>query len=90
MKKDMQWKSYDPAWLVDLAEQQHPDKPWLQGALKSCTKAAKESRAYYFFIPADKWQWKTNLILEDKKMGTIVLDILEGERVGGVEFLRFV
>jgi len=90
----MKWKSYDPAWLVELAGQQMPDEPWLAEALKNCTNYCKESRAYIYFVdpsnpnkPGSEWQFKENITLEHPKEGDLVLDILMDGRVGGVEFL---
>jgi hypothetical protein len=34
-----------------------------------------------------QWQFEENIILEDPERGDLVLDILKGQRVGGVEFL---
>lgn len=91
----MDWQPYDPAWLVELAREQSPDEPWLADALARCTRAAEESRAYLYFVdPADAnqpgagWQFVENLTLEHPREGTLVLDILTGRRVGGVEFLK--
>ena len=85
---------YDPTWLVELARRQHPGRPWLAEALARCTHAREESRAYLRFVEADApggsgsaWQFETTLRLEHPREGTLVLDILRGERVGGVEYL---
>ena len=87
------WKPYDPAWLVELAKAQHPEEAWLPAALAACTMARQESAAYIHFVsPADpdelssEWQGQTDLILKHPTEGELV-DILEGNRVGGVEFL---
>jgi hypothetical protein len=37
--------------------------------------------------PASEWQVQTNLELQHPTEGDLVLDILEGNRVAGVEFL---
>jgi len=91
----MDWKRYDPAWLVALAREQHPDLPWLADALAGCTRAAWESRAYVYFVdpadanqPGSAWQFDVNVVLEDPREGEIVLDVLRGQRVGGAEFLK--
>lgn len=91
----MNWKPYDPTWLVALAREQHPDLPWLADALEKCTRASWESRAYVHFVdpadanqPGSAWQFEENLVLEHPREGTIVLDVLRGQRVGGAEFLK--
>ena len=88
------WKPYDPAWLVELAKAQLPEEPWLPGALAACTMARQESEAYIHFVDrsepdglASEWAEQTDLILKHPTEGELVLDILEGNRVGGVEFL---
>ncbi len=90
----MKWKKYNSEWLVVLAEKQIPDECWLPDALRECTKYSFESKAYYHFVspkdankPGAEWQFERNIILTDKKEGEIVLDILKGNKVGGIEFL---
>lgn len=87
------WNRYDPRWLVELARQQHPHLPWLAEALASCTRASQESDAYVHFVdpsnanePGAAWQFDTTLRLTDAVHGELILDILQGHRVGGIEF----
>ena len=89
------WKSYDPTWLVDLAKEQLPEEAWLPAALAACTMARQESPAYIHFVkPADsdepisEWEVQTDLHLKHPTEGDLVLDVLEGNRIGGVEFLE--
>lgn len=86
----MDEKPYDPAWLVELARAQHPDRPALAEALARCTRAVEESRAYLRFVQADApaWRFRENVRLHHPREGTLVLDVLEGGRIGGVEFLK--
>jgi hypothetical protein len=91
----MQWKPYDPEWLVALARQSRPDQPWLAEALSKCTRAVQESRAYIYFVepahpnePGSEWRFEENVVLEHPTEGELVLDVLEGARIGGVEFLK--
>ena len=56
-----------------------------------------ESRAYYRFVdsknanqPNSKWKFKNNIVLEHPKFKTIVLDILEDDHLGGIEFIRYI
>ncbi len=88
------WKPYDPAWLVDLAKEQHPDEAWLPAALAACTMAKQESPAYIHFVnrtdpdePGSEWTEQTDITLKHPTEGELVLDVLEGNRIGGVEFL---
>jgi hypothetical protein len=86
------WEPYDPTWLVDLAREQVPDEPWLPTALAACRRAWRKSPAYTYFVnprnpnmPGSEWQIETNIVLEHPTEGDLVLDILKGQRVGGVE-----
>ena len=56
-----------------------------------------ESKAYYKFVDStdanksgSKWQFKENIILEHPKYKTIVLDILQDDQLGGIEFIKFI
>lgn len=89
-----EWKPYDPAWLIELAKTQLPDEPWLPAALAACTSAIQRSTAYIHFVdpkdpdePSSEWQDQTNLTLHHPTEGDLVLDVLEGNRIGGVEFV---
>jgi len=88
------WEPCDPSWLVTLAREQHPSEAWLPSALSACTRCQYESKAYVRFVnsrspnePGSDWQFLTNLTLESSTEGFIVLDILQGNRVGGAEFV---
>ncbi len=89
----MDWKPYDPAWLVQWVRANEPEMTWLADALATCTRAASGGRAYlYFADPADagqtgaEWQLEETLRLDSTPQGTLLLDILAGRRVGGIEF----
>lgn len=90
----MEWKPYDPAWLADWVRANVPEEPWLADALARCTRAMDGGRAYVYFVdPADAnqpgaaWQLDRTLTLHHPREGTLVLDVLTGGRVGGIEFL---
>jgi len=93
MKK---WETYNPKWLVDLAKEQIPDRPEIISALSNCVKAKRQSRAYIYFVSGDnpnqpnaEWQFEENILLVDKKVGTIILDVLQGNKIGGLELLKY-
>ena len=86
------WKPYDPSWLVDLAIEQAPDKPWLADALAICTLASGADSAYIKFVdsgnpnaPGSEWQFDSNIVLHHPIEGEVVIDVLKGRRIGGVE-----
>lgn len=89
-----EWVDYDPTWLVVEAAQRAPERPDLQEALARCRRAKLVSEAYLYFEeasrpnePGSSWQFEENVILESTPEGDLVLDLLKGNRVGGVEFL---
>jgi len=91
----MKWEDYDPEWLAVLAEEQLAEMPWLPDALIKCKRCTAENRAYYYFVWPENaneagadWQSDRNIMLHDRTHGGIVLDILKGKRVGGIEFLK--
>jgi hypothetical protein len=38
--------------------------------------------------PGSRWRFEKNVVLEHPKEGSLVLDVLQGARIGGVEFLK--
>ena len=80
--------------LIDVADAQAPEFPWLSDALRKCGVGNWESKAYVRFVSSRnanaagaEWQFETNVILEHPEVGTVVADILKGNRLGGLEFL---
>ena len=88
----MEWEPYDPSWLVELAREQYPDKPWLLEALEKCTRCLKSNKYIYFVNPKNpdklgsEWQYEMCLSMTSPKEGWLLLQILKNNRVGGVEF----
>jgi hypothetical protein len=90
----MRFKPFDPAWLVELAREQRNDLPWLAESLSRCTAASwKRSRIYVHFVdpdsanqPGAEWQYRETISLQHPTFGHIKLDVLQDNRVGGVEF----
>ncbi|HEX6369468.1 MAG TPA: hypothetical protein VF006_11090 [Longimicrobium sp.] len=90
----MDWKPYDPAWLVEWARANRCDPPWLPDALARCTRALDGGPAYVYFVdpsdankPGAEWQRESSLMLHHPARGTLVVDVLTDRRVGGIEFL---
>jgi len=87
------YRDYDPGWLVDAAEPYSNEYPWLQSALRKCIRA-KDGGVYIHFIssanpnkPGSEWQFVRNITLENSIRGDLVLDVLSGNRIGGVEMI---
>jgi len=83
------WEVYDPAWLARLAAVQQPEATWLADALGACTRVRVRSAAMIHFVDphGPEWDFDTNIVLESDSHGDLVLDVLTGQRIGGVEFL---
>ena len=83
--------------LVELVHLHHPDRNDVIEALSMLEIAEFPRQAYKNFVsserpnqPGSEWQFKENLVLEDSEDGTIVLDILEDGRIGGVEMVKYI
>ena len=83
------YSPYDPTWLVNLSRDLHPNKFWFHNSLSQCLSSYQPSPFYIFFkSPQQKpWHFKERLFLCDHKEGIIGVDILEGNIIGGIEFL---
>ncbi len=80
--------------LIEAVKIQAPKFPWLPLALSQCGAGYWESPAYVSYIsgknpnqPGSEWQFETNVLLEHETMGTVIIDILKGQRLGGIEFV---
>lgn len=87
-------EGFDPNMLIALAGAEAPEYPWLPEALAKCGAGVWESRAYVRYVssvnanePGAQWQFETNVVLEHDVLGTVVIDILKGSRLGGIEFV---
>jgi hypothetical protein len=64
----------------------------LADALAICTRASGANSAYIKFVdatnpntPGSEWQFDSNIVLHHSIEGEVVIDLLKGQRVGGVE-----
>lgn len=101
--KTIVWKStklqdlsegFDPRSLIECVKNQAPEFPWLESALLACRAGEWQSRAYVRYVdaqnpnkPGSEWQFETNVVLSHETLGMVVLDILKGARLGGIEFV---
>jgi hypothetical protein len=81
-------------WLVEAARREAPLDPWIAEAFERCTAAAAVCPAQLVFVdpatadePAGAWRFRYNLELWTEDAGDLVLDILDGPRIGAIEFL---
>jgi hypothetical protein len=80
--------------IIELLRQQEPDRTDIIEALQNTTGGRWTNNGYYSFVdsananqPGADWQFDENIILEQVEKGDVVLDILKGGRVGGIEFI---
>ena len=85
---------FEPTMLIAAVQEQAPEFPWLPDALAKCGEGEWESRAYVRYVsrrnpnqPGSVWQFEVNVVLQHKALGMVVLDILKGDRLGGIEFV---
>ena len=85
---------FDPRLLIDAAKEQAPAYPWLADALTRCGAGEWESRAYVGYVARQNpnqsgsdWQFQNNIVLHHEKLGMVVIDILTGNRIGGIELV---
>jgi hypothetical protein len=90
----MEWQPYDPTWLVEWVRENVPEDPWLPDALARCTRASWSRPAYLYFVdpidanrPGAEWQIDDGIMLDHPKEGVLILDVLTGHRIGGIEFM---
>jgi len=84
-------------WIIDLLKEQYPERIDLIEDLNKQSIRGWVKQPYVYFISAERpnqpgspWQFDENIVLEHETEGTIVVDILKGGRVGGLEFLKHV
>jgi hypothetical protein len=87
-------EGFEPRMLIDTVVAQAPEFPWLPEALRKCTAGQWESRAYVWYVPrcspnqpGSEWQFEANVVLSHDSIGMVVIDILKGNRLGGIEFV---
>jgi hypothetical protein len=94
-----EWQPYDPEWLIAIVRHQaDPEEAWLAGALAGCTLAMRardgevNAEMHYFVDPSapnqpgSPWQHQETICFEDAE-AAYNIDVLRGQRVGGVEVL---
>lgn len=85
----MNWKDYDPTWLMQVVEEAAPDQEHLRQALKSCRRAAAKTREYIYFMAPDTIEKSgCHLVVETEK-GQLIFDLTENGSVVGVELLLY-
>lgn len=88
------WESYDPAWLIELAQAELPENVELRDALSNCRKATQigwKAKILYFVDPFRRndpsfgWKFKEAIVFETYSKGPVIVDVLQDGRIGAVE-----
>ena len=87
-------EGFDPCSLIESVKRVAPELTWLPEALRNCNNGNWESRAYVYYVspadankPGSAWQHETTVGFHQKGLGGVVIDILKGNRIGGIEFI---
>ncbi|MEJ7808525.1 MAG: hypothetical protein WKG03_21710 [Telluria sp.] len=87
-------EGFDPRMLIEDARAQAPMFPWLPAALDRCAAGEWESRAYVRYVssvapnqPGSDWQFEKNIVIDHNELGTVVIDVLRGDLIGGIELV---
>jgi uncharacterized protein YuzE len=84
-------------WIITLIKEQEPKRTDLIEQLQNSERKEWIRQAYIRFVsgekpnlPGSEWQFEENIVLEHDTEGTIVLDILKGGQIGGIEFVKYI
>ena len=82
--------NFRPDMLIDSIADQVGEYPWLPDALRELGAGHWCGEAYVQYVVGDEWQFETNIVFDHGCFGMVVLDILTGNRVGGIEFVDLI
>ncbi|MFY7733363.1 MAG: hypothetical protein ACOVSR_07740 [Bacteroidia bacterium] len=81
--------------IIELVQQQEPNRQDIIIALSNSFGGHWESKAYYRFVDSKnanekgaEWQFDENVVIESETLGTLVIDYLKDKRIGGIELLK--
>ena len=91
----MLWSEYDPTWIANAVRESYPEEKELLDDIVKCTSCMVKNEKYTYFVdasnanrPGSKWQFSSSLKINNTPCGNVVLDILKGKKLGGIEFLN--
>ena len=81
--------------IIKILEKEDPKNENLIQLLENCSGGNWESIAYFRFVnpknanqPNSEWQFQENIIIEHNEIGTIIIDLLKNNKIGGIELLN--
>lgn len=82
---------FDPSLFTRLARDQWQDEPALCAAWQECQMEWPSSELYTYLLPplerVHAGRIVRSLFLEHPELGTLVVDVLDGDRLAGMEYL---
>lgn len=82
----------DPTALIEAVRKEHPSHKWLQDALRDLQDEKKTREYYIHYVdpqnanqPGSEWQFSHSIKIEESEYGEVIIDILKGNRIGGIE-----
>jgi hypothetical protein len=81
--------------LIKILEKEEPENETLIKSLRNCSGGKWKNKAYYQYINSEnpnkigsEWQFLDNIIFEHENYGTIIVDLLKDNKIGGLEFYK--
>ena len=83
--------------LIEILEKEETKNENLINSLQNCSGGKWKNKAYFQFVNSEnpnqvgsEWQFLDNIIFEHEEFGTIIVDLLKDNRIGGFEFYELI
>ncbi|MFM2388304.1 MAG: hypothetical protein RL660_3061 [Bacteroidota bacterium] len=83
--------------IIELVRQQEPLRKDVLKALTECRGGQWRGNAYFQFVDSAnanqvgaEWQFEENIVVEHPEKGTIIIDVLKNNKIGGLEFYELI
>lgn len=83
--------------LIKILEKEETKNENLIILMQNCNGGKWKNKAYYQFVNSEnpnqvgsEWQFLDNVVIEHKVIGTIIIDLLKDNRIGGFEFYNLI
>ena len=91
----MLWTQFDPTWIANAVRENYPEEKELLNDILKCTSCIVQSDSYTYFVdstnanrPGSKWQFLRSFKINNTPCGNVILDVLKGKKLGGIQFLN--
>ena len=84
--KEME-ETFKPSDLVEYFVKEYPEQTWLEDALKNTTVSHWISSAYCYCNNKEGLKFRGNYHVNHPNYYIVVLDLYEGNVIGGIEFV---